>query len=115
MKKLFKYVPVLAAALLMAACQNNDEADFASKTFKLMEKTRVQKQHNLPSECTTIIIGQEQTATATSAIRMPTPSVILSVTAITSRPDWWGHRMPESLSSHMGTVWVMTITASMSC
>ena len=27
-----------------------------------MEKTRVQKQHNLPSECTTIIIGQEQTA-----------------------------------------------------
>ena len=33
MKKLFKYVPVLAAALLMAACQNNDEADFASKAF----------------------------------------------------------------------------------
>ena len=33
MKKLFKYVPVLAAALLMAACQNNDEADFTSKAF----------------------------------------------------------------------------------
>lgn len=33
MKKLFKYVPVLVAALLMGACQNNDEADFVSKAF----------------------------------------------------------------------------------
>ena len=33
MKKLFKYVPVLLAAVLMTACQNNDEADFKSKAF----------------------------------------------------------------------------------
>ena len=28
MKKLFKYMPLVAAALLMTACQDNDEADF---------------------------------------------------------------------------------------
>lgn len=33
MKKLFKYMPLVAAALLMTACQNNDEANFESKAF----------------------------------------------------------------------------------
>ena len=33
MKKLFKYMPLVAAALLMTACQNNDEANFKSKAF----------------------------------------------------------------------------------
>jgi len=33
MKKLFKYLPLLTAAFLMAACQNNDEADFDNKAF----------------------------------------------------------------------------------
>ena len=33
MKKLFKYMPLVAAALLMTACQDNDEADFKSKAF----------------------------------------------------------------------------------
>lgn len=33
MKKLFKYMSLVAAAFLMAACQNNDEANFKSKAF----------------------------------------------------------------------------------
>ncbi|MBO1362314.1 DUF1735 and LamG domain-containing protein [Prevotella sp. A2931] len=33
MKKLFKYMPLVAAAFLMTACQNNDEANFKSKAF----------------------------------------------------------------------------------
>lgn len=33
MKKLFKYMPLVAAAFLMTACQNNDEANFESKAF----------------------------------------------------------------------------------
>lgn len=33
MKKLFKYMPLVAAAFLMMACQNNDEANFKSKAF----------------------------------------------------------------------------------
>lgn len=33
MKKLFKYMSLVAAAILMTACQNNDEANFKSKAF----------------------------------------------------------------------------------
>ena len=33
MKKLVKYMPLVAAACLMTACQNNDEANFKSKAF----------------------------------------------------------------------------------
>ena len=33
MKNLFKYMPLLAAVVMITACQNNDEADFANKAF----------------------------------------------------------------------------------
>ena len=33
MNKFFKYIPVLAMALAMTACQNNDEENFANKAY----------------------------------------------------------------------------------
>ena len=33
MKKLFKYMPLVAATFLMTACQNNDDANCKSKAF----------------------------------------------------------------------------------
>lgn len=75
MKKIFKYIPLLAAGFLLMGCQDNDEADFANKAFINATSMRTE----------TIIKGEAGIVNKTLNVAMPRPAE--SDIKVTARVD----------------------------
>lgn len=75
MKKIFKYIPLLAAGFLLMGCQDNDEADFANKAFINATSMRTE----------TIIKGEAGIVNKTLNVATPRPAE--SDIKVTARVD----------------------------